>query len=150
MELNNLKYTKGSRNHKTKTYGRGFGSGIGKTSGKGTKGQKSRKSGKVRLGFEGGQTPLYRKIPKVGFNNYNFQENYEIVTLTQVAKLGEEVNKETLVKAGLISSAKAKVKLIGGKKQITLSKPLNITVDKVSANVEKAISAAGGKVNYSK
>lgn len=150
MELNNLKYTKGSRNHKTKTYGRGFGSGIGKTSGKGTKGQKSRKSGKVRLGFEGGQTPLYRKIPKVGFNNYNFQENYEIVTLTQVTKLGEEVNKETLVKAGLISSAKAKVKLIGGKKQITLSKPLNITVDKVSANVEKAISAAGGKVNYSK
>lgn len=150
MELNNLKYTKGSRNHKTKTYGRGFGSGIGKTSGKGTKGQKSRKSGKVRLGFEGGQTPLYRKIPKVGFNNYNFQENYEIVTLTQVAKLGEEVNKETLVKVGLISSAKAKVKLIGGKKSITLSKPLNITVDKVSANVEKAISAAGGKVNYSK
>lgn len=150
MELNNLKYTKGSRNHKTKTYGRGFGSGIGKTSGKGTKGQKSRKSGKVRLGFEGGQTPLYRKIPKVGFNNYNFQENYEIVTLTQVTKLGEEVNKETLVKAGLISSAKAKVKLIGGKKSITLSKPLNITVDKVSANVEKAISAAGGKVNYSK
>lgn len=150
MELNNLKYTKGSRNHKTKTYGRGFGSGIGKTSGKGTKGQKSRKSGKVRLGFEGGQTPLYRKIPKVGFNNYNFQENYEIVTLTQVAKLGEEVNKETLVKAGLISSAKAKVKLIGGKKQITLSKPLNITVDKVSANVEKAISTVGGKVNYSK
>lgn len=150
MELNNLKYTKGSRNHKTKTYGRGFGSGIGKTSGKGTKGQKSRKSGKVRLGFEGGQTPLYRKIPKVGFNNYNFQENYEIVTLTQVAKLGEEVNKEVLVKAGLISSTKAKVKLIGGKKSITLSKPLNITVDKVSANVEKAISAAGGKVNYSK
>ncbi len=150
MELNNLKYTKGSRNHKTKTYGRGFGSGIGKTSGKGTKGQKSRKSGKVRLGFEGGQTPLYRKIPKVGFNNYNFQENYEIVTLTQLTKLGEEVNKETLVKAGLISSAKAKVKLIGGKKSITLSKPLNITVDKVSANVEKVISAAGGKVNYSK
>lgn len=150
MELNNLKYTKGSRNHKTKTYGRGFGSGIGKTSGKGTKGQKSRKSGKVRLGFEGGQTPLYRKIPKVGFNNYNFQENYEIVTLTQVTKLGEEVNKETLVKTGLISSTKAKVKLIGGKKSITLSKPLNITVDKVSANVEKAISAAGGKVNYSK
>ena len=142
MELNNLKYTKGSRNHKTKTYGRGFGSGIGKTSGKGTKGQKSRKSGKVRLGFEGGQTPLYRKIPKVGFNNYNFQENYEIVTLTQVTKLGEEVNKETLVKAGLISSAKAKGKLIGGKKSITLSKPLNITLDKVSANVEKAISAA--------
>lgn len=150
MELNNLKYTKGSRNHKTKTYGRGFGSGIGKTSGKGTKGQKSRKSGKVRLGFEGGQTPLYRKIPKVGFNNHNFQENYEIVTLTQVSKLGEEVTKETLVKAGLISSLKAKVKLIGGKKSITLSKPLNITVDKVTANVEKAISKAGGKVKYSK
>lgn len=150
MELNNLKYTKGSRNHKTKTYGRGFGSGIGKTSGKGTKGQKSRKSGKVRLGFEGGQTPLYRKIPKVGFNNYNFQEEYEIVTLTQVTKLGEEVNKETLAKSGLISSSKAKVKLIGGKKPITLSKPLNITVDKVTTNVEKAISAAGGKINYSK
>ena len=61
MELNNLKYTKGARGHKVRTYGRGFSSGLGKTSGKGTKGQNSRKSGKVRIGFEGGQTPLYRR-----------------------------------------------------------------------------------------
>jgi large subunit ribosomal protein L15 len=81
MELNNLKYTKGARGHKRKTYGRGFGSGIGKTGGKGTKGQKQRKSGHVRLGFEGGQTPIYRKVPKVGFNNYNFRKQYNIVTI---------------------------------------------------------------------
>jgi large subunit ribosomal protein L15 len=74
MELNNLKYTKGSRGHKVKR-GRGFGCGFGKTNGRGTKGQNSRKSGGVRLGFEGGQTPLYRRLPKFGFNNYNFTTN---------------------------------------------------------------------------
>lgn len=148
MELNNLKYTKGSRNHKTKTYGRGFGSGIGKTSGKGTKGQKSRKSGKVRLGFEGGQTPLYRKIPKVGFNNYNFKENYEVITLNQILKLNsEEITKEVLAKKNLISSKDAKVKLIGNAK---LSKALVINVDKASAGAAKLVKDAGGEIKYSK
>ncbi len=148
MELNNLKYTKGSRNHKTKTYGRGFGSGIGKTSGKGTKGQKSRKSGKVRLGFEGGQTPLYRKIPKVGFNNYNFKENYEVITLNQIIKLGsEEITKEVLAKKNLISSKDAKVKLIGNAK---LSKALVINVDKASEGAAKLVKDAGGEIKYSK
>ncbi len=150
MELNNLKYTKGSRNHKTKTYGRGFGSGIGKTSGKGTKGQKSRKSGKVRLGFEGGQTPLYRKIPKVGFNNYNFQENYEVITLNQIAKLTDAtITKEVLAEKGLISSTKAKVKLIGSKEN-KIAKAINITVDKASKPVADLIKSAGGVVNYTK
>ncbi len=148
MELNKLKYTKGSRNHKTKTYGRGFGSGIGKTSGKGTKGQKSRKSGKVRLGFEGGQTPLYRKIPKVGFNNYNFKENYEVITLNQIIKLGsEEITKEILVKKNLISSKDAKIKLIGNAK---LSKALVINVDKASKGAAKLVKDAGGEIKYSK
>lgn len=151
MELNNLKYTKGSRNHKTKTYGRGFGSGIGKTGGKGTKGQKSRKSGKVRLGFEGGQTPLYRKIPKVGFNNYNFKDSYEIVTLSQIAKLSEtEITKDVLASKHLISSKDAKVKLIGDKKPVKLTKAINITIDKASNPVVKLIKDAGGNVNYTK
>lgn len=151
MELNNLKYTKGSRNHKTKTYGRGFGSGIGKTGGKGTKGQKSRKSGKVRLGFEGGQTPLYRKIPKVGFNNYNFKDSYEIVTLSQIAKLSEtEITKDILASKHLITSKDAKVKLIGDKKPAKLTKAINITIDKASNPVVKLIKDAGGNVNYTK
>ena len=81
MELNNLTYTKGARGHKRRTYGRGFSSGLGKTSGRGQKGQHSRKSGNVRIGFEGGQTPIYRKIPKVGFNSYNFATDYYVVSL---------------------------------------------------------------------
>lgn len=152
MKLNELKYTKGSRNHKSKTYGRGFGSGIGKTSGKGTKGQKSRKSGKVRLGFEGGQTPLYRKIPKVGFNNYNFKENYEVISIEQIAKLdnANPINRELLFKKKLISSPKTKVKLIGPRKTIKLSKAYEIAVDKASANTIKLVENAGGKVTLLK
>ncbi|MDE7433631.1 MAG: 50S ribosomal protein L15 [Mycoplasmoidaceae bacterium] len=152
MKLNELKYTKGSRNHKTKTYGRGFGSGIGKTSGKGTKGQKSRKSGKVRLGFEGGQTPLYRKIPKVGFNNYNFKKNFETVSINQIEKLdnASPITKEVLAKNRLISSKDALVKLIGANKDAKLSKAYEIVVDKATAGVIKLVENAGGKITFTK
>lgn len=87
MKLNKLTYTEGSRNHKEKRVGRGFGSGIGKTATRGSKGQHARKSGGTRLGFEGGQTPLYRRIPKVGFNNKNFETKYNVITLQMINDL---------------------------------------------------------------
>jgi len=139
MELNNLKYTKGSRNHKTKTYGRGFGSGIGKTSGKGTKGQKSRKSGHVRIGFEGGQTPIYRKIPKVGFNNVNFANQYYVVSLAQIAKLNEKkVDREVLLKARLIGNKKLPIKIIASNK-VKLPEGLIVIADKYTLGAQKAL-----------
>jgi large subunit ribosomal protein L15 len=144
MELHNLKYTKGSRGHKTKTYGRGFGSGIGKTSGKGTKGQKSRKSGHVRLGFEGGQTPIYRKIPKVGFNSFNFQKDYNVLTLREVIALKlETVDYASLVKARVIMDNKHPIKIIGNDK---LAKAIKVTVGAISKGAKKAIEDAKGSV----
>ncbi|GHU26468.1 50S ribosomal protein L15 [Bacilli bacterium] len=144
MELHNLKYTKGARGHKTKTYGRGFGSGIGKTSGKGTKGQKSRKSGHVRLGFEGGQTPIYRKIPKVGFNSFNFQKNYNVLTLREVIALKlDTVDYASLVKSRVIMDNKHPIKIIGNDK---LTKAIKVTVGAISAGAKKAIEDAKGTV----
>lgn len=84
MELHNLEYLNGSRGQKAKRVGRGHGSGMGKTATRGSNGQKSRKSGHTRLGFEGGQTPLYRRVPKVGFNNVNFQTNRNVVSLKTI------------------------------------------------------------------
>jgi large subunit ribosomal protein L15 len=147
MELHSLKYTKGSRGHKEKR-GRGFGTGFGKTNGRGTKGQNSRKSGHVRLGFEGGQTPLYRKTPKIGFNNYQFANNYSVVTLKQLLLVNEElINKATLIKCNLISKTKAKlpVKVISSV-NIDFNKAITLNVDKVSASVKKIIENAGGKI----
>jgi large subunit ribosomal protein L15 len=143
MELHNLKYTKGSRRHKVKTYGRGFGSGIGKTSGKGTKGQKARKSGHVRLGFEGGQTPIYRKIPKVGFNNYEFANNYNVITLEQINHLTiTNIDYIALVKARVIKNNKLPIKVIGN---TPLEKPYTISAQKFTAGALKAITAAKGE-----
>jgi large subunit ribosomal protein L15 len=145
MELHNLKYTKGSRRHKVKTYGRGFGSGIGKTGGKGTKGQKQRKSGQVRLGFEGGQTPIYRKIPKMGFNNYNFRTNYNVITLEQINTLkNTKVDYKTLVEARVIKNNRLPIKVIGDTK---LNKAYEITANKFTAGSKKAITAAKGTAN---
>lgn len=147
MKLDTLTYKKGSRNHKRKTYGRGFGSGIGKTSGKGTKGQKARKSGKVRLGFEGGQTPLYRKIPKVGFNNYNFSNDYQVITLSQIVKSNiTDFSLESLKQHKLIKDVKKPIKLIGGSKDLKLTKPVKITVNKASKSIIDIVKNAGGEV----
>lgn len=144
MELSNLSYTKGSRGHKTKTYGRGFGSGIGKTSGKGTKGQKSRKSGHTRLGFEGGQTPLYRRIPKVGFNNVNFAKNYCVINVNQLNKVkGGVINLETLKAAKLISKNTQLVKIIGNG---NLKNAFQVSAHKFTTGAKNAIEKAGGKV----
>lgn len=141
MKLENLKSKEGSR-HKTKRVGRGFGSGIGKTSTRGSKGQKSRKSGHTRPGFEGGQTTLYRRIPKIGFNNKNFANNYNVVTLNNIVKLNlTNVDKKVLVEKGLIEDNKLPIKVIG---TATISKPISVSAHKFSkgsvATLEKSKS----------
>jgi large subunit ribosomal protein L15 len=148
MELSNLKYTKGSRGHKRKTYGRGFGSGIGKTGGKGTKGQKQRKSGHVRLGFEGGQTPIYRKVPKVGFNNHNFRKQYNVVTIKQLNDLKvDQIDVLVLVKKHIISNNKLPVKIIGNDK---LTRPMEVSAHIFTEGAKKSSEVAKGKVNIIK
>ncbi|MDR0675393.1 MAG: 50S ribosomal protein L15 [Mycoplasmataceae bacterium] len=148
MQLNNLKYTKGSRGHKRKIYGRGFGSGIGKTGGKGTKGQKQRKSGHVRLGFEGGQTPIYRKVPKVGFNNYNFQKEYNVVTIKQLDGLKvEKIDQKVLIARHIIKNNKLPIKVIGNDK---LTKALEVHAHIFTKGAQKAIIDAKGKISIIK
>lgn len=92
----------GSRNHKVKRVGRGFSSGIGKTCTRGTKGQKARKSGNVRLGFEGGQMPLYRKVGKYGFNNFEFKTPIKAINIKTLESLKDikEINRDVLLKLG--------------------------------------------------
>ena len=150
MELHNLKFTKGSRRHKTKTLGRGYGSGMGKRSTRGQKGQHARKSGNVRQGFEGGQTPLYRKIPKVGFNNANFKTNYWVFTTDQLLSLKvDEINPKVLLSKKMIKkSQKAKIKIIVGKKP--LKEGLNVSAHKFSESAKKLIIDTGGKVTIIK
>ena len=147
MELHNLKYTKGARGHKVRTYGRGFSSGLGKTSGRGQKGQHSRQSGNVRIGFEGGQTPIYRKIPKVGFNNFNFKDDTRVVTIDQVinAEL-KEVTPKALVEKGLLCCTCHPVKLIGGKNKITKTDIKSIEVNSISKPLQEQLTKLGVKV----
>jgi large subunit ribosomal protein L15 len=143
MNLENIPTIKGAT-HPTKRLGRGEGSGHGKTSGKGHKGQKARSGGGIRIGFEGGQMPLYRKLPRRGFNNFNFKTSYQLVNVGQLAKLeGDVVSRETLIAAGLIRDNKQGVKLLGDGE---VSKAYTVTVCKVSASAKSAIEAAGGKI----
>lgn len=141
MKLENLKSKAGSR-HKTKRVGRGFGSGIGKTSTRGSKGQKSRKSGHTRPGFEGGQTTLYRRIPKIGFNNKNFANNYNVVTLSNIVKLNiSTIDKKALIEKGLIDDNNLPIKVIG---TAEISRPISVSAHKFSkgsiATLEKSKS----------
>ena len=140
MKLNELKPSEGSR-FKRLRKGRGLSSGHGFTSGRGTKGQKAH--GKTRLGFEGGQMPLYRQIPKRGFTNINRKE-YAIVNLTALNKFddGNEVTPEVLVESGLVKNLKSGVKVLGSGK---LEKKLTVKANKFSASAVSAIEAAGGK-----
>lgn len=146
MQLHQLKSVKGARNHKTKTLGRGYGSGFGKRSTRGQKGQHARKSGNVRPGFEGGQTPLYRKIPKIGFTNINFRDEYIVFTTDELEKFSlDEINLRTLIKAKIVSkNTKAKIKIIAGKKPMV--KKINICVDKISTGAKKLIETAQGVI----
>jgi len=148
MELNNLKYTKGSRDHKVKTLGRGYGSGMGKRSTRGQKGQHARKSGNVRQGFEGGQTPLYRRVPKVGFNNVNFGKKWLVLTTDQIANLKVVDRKTSIEKKFLSKNSKALIKIVLGKKE--LKNALEVKVNAISAGAKKAIEKASGKVEIVK
>lgn len=143
MNLDKIPTIKGAT-HATKRLGRGEGSGHGKTSGKGHKGQKARSGGGIRIGFEGGQMPLYRKLPRRGFNNFNFRTSFQTVNVGELEKVaGETINRETLVKAGLIRDNDEGVKLLGNG---DVSKALTVTVDKASASAKSKIEAAGGQV----
>ncbi|MGJ8638683.1 MAG: 50S ribosomal protein L15 [Opitutaceae bacterium] len=143
MNLENIPTIKGAT-HPTKRLGRGEGSGHGKTSGKGHKGQKARSGGGIRIGFEGGQMPLYRKLPRRGFNNKNFKTTYQLVNVDQLERIeGDVVNRESLVKAGLIRDNDQGVKVLGDGE---VSKAFTVNVCKVSASAKSKIEAAGGKV----
>ncbi|MNL12854.1 50S ribosomal protein L15 [compost metagenome] len=131
--------------HSPKRIGRGIGSGMGGTSTKGHKGQLARTGGKVRRGFEGGQTPLHRRLPKFGFSNVAFANNFEIVNLSQLAKFSGEVTPESLYAAGLVS--KGAVKILGNGE---LKTALTVKAHKFSESAKKAIEAAGGKVEVIK
>ena len=143
MKLNELKATDGARFTK-KRIGRGQGSGTGKTSGKGQKGQNSRSGGGVAIGFEGGQTPFFKRMPKRGFTNYTRKE-YAIVNVADLNKFedGVTVDYEALKAAGLLKKHLDGVKVLGGGK---LEKKLTVKAEKFSATAVKAIEEAGGTV----
>jgi large subunit ribosomal protein L15 len=143
MKLHELKPAEGST-HAPKRLGRGIGSGHGKTSGKGHKGQNARAGGGVRPGFEGGQNPLFRRMPKRGFNNISRKE---IVALNvrdlERFENNAEVTIESLFEIGLIKAVKDGVKILATGE---LTKALTVKIDKVSPAAAKKIVAAGGKV----
>ena len=143
MKLNELKYTDGARFTK-KRIGRGQGSGTGKTSGKGQKGQNSRSGGGVAIGFEGGQTPFFKRMPKRGFTNYTRKE-YAIINVADLNRFedGVTVDYEALKAAGLLKKHLDGVKVLGGGK---LEKKLTVKAEKFSATAVKAIEEAGGTV----
>ena len=124
--------------------GRGAGSGNGKTAGKGHKGQNARSGGGVRPGFEGGQLPLYRKLPKRGFNNYRFGKNYAVVNIGLLNKFndGDVVDSAALLKAGMIDSVMDGVKILA---EGELTKKLTVKAKVFSASAKEKIEAVGGK-----
>lgn len=136
---------KAGAKHYQKRLGRGRGSGLGQTAGKGHKGQLARTGGKVRRGFEGGQTPLVRRLPKYGFSNVDFANRYEIVNLAQLEKLSGTVTPETLKEAGIVHSFP--VKILGNGK---LTKALTVKAQKFSNTAKASIEAAGGKIEVIK
>ena len=143
MKLEELKSAPGSRTTRRRV-GRGIGSGLGKTAGKGHKGQNARSGGGVRPGFEGGQMPLFRRIPKRGFNNRNAKV-YTEVTLTMLENLenGTEVTAESLKEMGIIKKVNDGIVILGNGE---LTKKLTIKASRVTKNAEAKINAAGGKV----
>ncbi|MDA2185772.1 50S ribosomal protein L15 [Bacillus cereus] len=143
MKLHELKPAEGSRKVRNRV-GRGIGSGNGKTAGKGHKGQNARSGGGVRLGFEGGQTPLFRRLPKRGFTNINRKE-FAIVNLSTLNRFedGTEVTPELLLETGVISKLNDGVKVLASG---AVEKKLTVKAHKFSSSAKKAIEAAGGSV----
>ena len=142
MKLNTIQPAEGSRTER-KRVGRGIGSGLGKTGGRGHKGQKSRSGGFTKVGFEGGQMPLQRRLPKVGFASAVNRYTREIRLYQLNAFDGEVVDLDTLKAAGMIRNDTRKVRLINTGE---ISRPVTVRGIHVSAGAVKAIEAAGGKV----
>ena len=143
MKLHELKYTEGARRER-KRIGRGQGSGNGKTAGKGNKGQNARSGGGVRLGFEGGQTPLFRRIPKRGFTNFTRKE-YAIVNVEALNRFekGTEVTPELLIETGLVNKEyNGGIKVLGNGE---LNVALTVKANKFSKSAVESIEKAGGK-----
>jgi len=143
MKLNELSPAKGS--HKApKRLGRGVGSGSGKTAGRGTKGYNSRSGGGVRPGYEGGQMPLHRRLPKRGFTNV-FKKNIAVVNIRDLAKFdqGSVVDKDALVQAGLVKGKKDGIKLLAHGE---INYSLDVKVNQISKSAREKIEAAGGIV----
>lgn len=142
MELSNLRPAEGSKQSDAFRRGRGHGSGNGKTAGKGHKGQKARSGGGVRPGFEGGQMPLYRRLPKRGFTCYN-SKDIVAIDITRLEKFedGATVDVQALKDAGIIKESRDGVKIIGCS---DLAKKLNVKVNAYSAAAKAKIEAAGG------
>lgn len=143
MELSNLQPAEGSKHSDNFRRGRGHGSGNGKTAGKGHKGQKAR-SGSPRVGFEGGQMPLYRRIPKRGFKNRNYKEIIGInVSALDVFEADSVVSIETLIEKGIVKNPKDGVKILGNGE---LTKKLTVSANAFSASAKEKIEALGGTV----
>jgi len=144
IRLHNSKPRPGSR-HRVKRLGCGESSGHGKTSGKGHKGQKARSGGSLRLGFEGGQMPLIRRLPKRGFNNTAFKISYAPVNLGDLEKLAVSgvIDEKALRTSGLVNGTWDGVKILGGG---DLTKKLSLKVDAISASAREKIEKAGGSV----
>lgn len=144
MKLHTLKPAEGAVKNR-KRLGRGSSSGTGKTSGKGHKGQKARSGGGVPAWFEGGQLPLYRRLPKRGFNNSNFTTRYAVINLSDLNNFdnGTEVSPELLIETRIVRKQLDGIKVLGNG---TLEKKLTVRAHKFSETAKKAIEAAGGKV----
>ncbi len=142
MDLSNLQPAEGSKHSDNFRRGRGHGSGNGKTAGKGHKGQKARSGGGTRLGFEGGQMPLYRRLPKRGFKNRNTLEIVAInVSYLERFDDGATVTVDTLVESGIIKNPRDGVKILGNGQ---LTKKLNVKANAFSASAKEKIEALGG------
>lgn len=144
MKLHELKNVPGAV-HRKKRVGCGEGGGHGKTSGKGGKGQTARSGGSIRPGFEGGQMPLYRKLPHRGFNNYNHRVEFPVVNVGDLARLDasiEEINAEILVAHGLLRAGETTMKVLGDGE---IGRPLKVTAAKFSGSAKAKIEKAGGQ-----
>jgi large subunit ribosomal protein L15 len=139
MFLNSIKPAEGAK-HSSRRVGRGIGSGLGKTCGRGHKGQKSRAGGFHKVGFEGGQMPLYRRLPKRGFKSWNIQAE---VRLSELSLLGGEIDRLVLVASGLVSPLANRIKVIGTGE---ISCAIQLRGVGVTASAKAAILAAGGSV----
>ncbi len=150
MKLNQISDNQGANKSKTRV-GRGIGSGKGKTSGRGVKGQKARKSGNVRAGFEGGQNPLYRRLPMRGFNNTNFTTTYAEVNVSTLQKMiedgrlkaGAEVTIDTIIASGLTKKPYDGLKVLGNGE---LTSKLTIVAAAASASAIEKVKKAGGSL----